>query len=87
MSTIGIRVQDCHDYVVEGCKVNGADVGVDVVGGDGVLKDSSFLNVKTAVRVSAGAVLEASNIAHQEPRWSGETTPLDIVRRFANAYV
>lgn len=87
MSTTGIGSFNSRGITVDGANFDGLDVGVEVVNGDCIIKGSEFNDVVTAVKGLGKTSIEASNLTHTEPQWGGEPTPLEIVRRFANAYV
>lgn len=73
--------------VIDGCTFNNFDVGVELINADLTLKDSAFNNVATAVKGTGNTPIHAENVTHNEFHWGGDATPLEIVRKFANANV
>ena len=74
--------------VIDNCRFDNYDVGVELINADLALKDSVFNNVATAVKGTGNTPIHAENVTHNECHWGGgDTTPLDIVRKFANANV
>ncbi|QGA51080.1 hypothetical protein [Pseudomonas brassicacearum] len=90
MTTTGIVLSRCIDCEVTGFVGEGIDVGIHMINSNGVIKDSDFLNVTTAVKGTGWTSIDAQNLRHQEPlkasmKW--DAPPLDLVKSIANAYV
>lgn len=73
--------------VIDRCRIDDSQVGVRVVNSNLTLKDTEFFNVATAVKGVGDTSITAENVTHDEYSWGDNVTPLDLVRKFANANV
>lgn len=83
----GIEIIECKNATITNCTVEGYEVGLYVKDSDVALRDSTFNNVSTAVKGVGTTNIDAQSVTHNELHWGADTTPLDIIREFANANV
>jgi hypothetical protein len=83
----GIHLENCANAVITGGKHTNLDVGISLKDSDVTLDGTEFKNVSTAVKGVGKTPIDAKNVTHTDLHWDSNATPLDVVRRFANAYV
>lgn len=92
----GVIVRGGQRFVIEGCKFIDFKVGIKAFDSDIAVSNTSFSRVGTAIEGKGQTSIDASNLTHSESseaipvkgsHWGGDTTELEIIKRFANANV
>ncbi|MNF98082.1 hypothetical protein D3C84_809300 [compost metagenome] len=83
----GLYLENGGKCVLKNGSIESSDVGICVKDSDLTLENVDFKNISTAVKGSGETPIDARNVTHAEMHWDSNSTPIEIVRRFANAYV